>query len=117
MRVIDRVTRISAPSLRACCNARLASSSPELRPHHGLTVDDADYRPIVLSGDRAAPLLCNVRSVGPQPLERDLIAVEEPAHLGTERIPPVSEDDRARRRGLRRNALKAARSGDPVARE
>ncbi len=29
MRVIERVTRISAPSLRACCNARIASSSPE----------------------------------------------------------------------------------------
>ena len=29
IRVIDRVTRISAPSLRACCSARLASSSPD----------------------------------------------------------------------------------------
>ena len=29
IRVIDRVTRISAPSLRACWSARLASSSPE----------------------------------------------------------------------------------------
>ena len=28
-RVIERVTRISAPSRRACCSARLASSSPE----------------------------------------------------------------------------------------
>ena len=28
-RVIDRVTRISAPSRRACCSARLASSSPD----------------------------------------------------------------------------------------
>ena len=29
IRVIERVTRISAPSRRACCSARLASSSPE----------------------------------------------------------------------------------------
>ena len=29
IREIDRVTRISAPSLRACCSARLASSSPD----------------------------------------------------------------------------------------
>jgi len=28
-RTISRVTRISAPSRRACCSARLASSSPE----------------------------------------------------------------------------------------
>ena len=29
IREIERVTRISAPSLRACCSARLASSSPD----------------------------------------------------------------------------------------
>jgi hypothetical protein len=29
MRVIDRVTTISAPSRRACCSARVASSSPD----------------------------------------------------------------------------------------
>ena len=29
IRRVDRVTRISAPSRRACCSARLASSSPD----------------------------------------------------------------------------------------
>ena len=55
--------------------------------------------------------------LGREPLERDLVAVEEAPQLGAGRVPAVPDDDRARRRRLGGDALQPARSAHPVGRE
>ncbi len=54
----------------------------ELRPYHGLAVDDPDRRAISIGRQRSAPLLGGIGRVGPDPPERDLVAVEEASQLG-----------------------------------
>ncbi len=90
----------------------------QLGPDDGLAVDDPDRRPVLLGGQGAAPLLGRVGSLGREPLEGDLVAVEEAAQLGAGRVPAVPDHDRARRRRVGRDGLQARasrRSGGPRA--
>ena len=86
----------------------------QLRSHHRLPVDDADRRAIAVGRHGAAPLLRGIRRVGREPLERDLVAVEEVAQLRADRVPAMPDHDRAWRRRLGCDALEPARSADPV---
>ena len=98
-------TRRRSASVR---EAEQLGDAAQLRPHHGLAVDDADRRPVAVGGQRAAPLLRGVGRVGREPLERDLVAVEEAAQLGARRRPSG---------GRRRSrAAAAARRRCPAAR-
>ena len=64
-----------------------------------------------------APPVCRIRHVGRDPLKRDFVAVKEAPQLGAECIPAMPDNDRARRRRLRRDALKAPRSAHPMGRQ
>src|SRR5207248_6500325 len=59
-------------------------------------------------------LLRGVGYFGRQPLEADLVAVEEVAQLGAGTIPAVPEDDRPRRRWLSGDPLQPVRAAHPV---
>ena len=96
---------------------RLRLESQQLRDpsklglHHRFSADDADRRKVVVAGDGAAPVLGHVRVVRFEPLERDLVAMEEPA------MPLLSDHERARRGRLGRDALQPARPAHSLARE
>ena len=57
--------------------AEQLGNPPKLRSRHGLPVDNANDRPVVLFRERTAPGLRDVGIVGVQPLERDLISIEK----------------------------------------
>ena len=86
------------------------------RPDHGLAVDDAERRQVVLLGERAAPQLLRVGDVRGDPAERHLVAVEEAAQVGALRVPAVAEDDGARGRRVGGEALQAAQAATSGAR-
>ena len=86
----------------------------KLRPHDGLAVHDADHRAVVVGGERAAPALRGVRRVGHEPLEADLVPLQEAPQLGAGRVPAVAEDERPWRRLRGRDARQAVRAADPV---
>ena len=100
MRSMDRVTRISAPSRRACCSARLASSSPDTPGGEAQVVLDPRRRAglparrLALDHDR------------PQALRR---AVDGGGQAGR----PCADDDRVVVGGLRLGA-KPEQLGDPA---
>ena len=100
--------------------ARLGPQAQQLgdpaqaRPDDGLAVDDADGRQVEVGGQRPAPALLGVRRVGRDPLERDLVAVEEAAQVGGVAVPAVTDDDRPWRARLGREALQPPRAAHPV---
>ena len=89
----------------------------QLRPDDRLPVDHPDRRAVVGGRHRAAPLLGGVRRVGGDPLEADLVAVEEVPQVGAVGIEAVSDHERARRRRVGGDALQPARPRHPVGRE
>ena len=89
----------------------------KLGPDDGLAVDDADRRAVLVRRQRPAPHLLRVRRVRRHPPEGDLVAVEEAAQLGAGRVPAMPDDDRPRRRRLRRETLEAGRAADAVSRQ
>ena len=88
-----------------------------LRPDDGLAADDPDHRQVALGGQRAAPLVDSVRRLGREPLEGDLVAIEEAAQARAVCVPLVPDDRGARRRRRRGEPLQAPRSAHAMARE
>ena len=76
-----------------------------------------DHGQVVLGRRRPARPFACTGSSGLEPLEGNLVALEEPQQLRARRLRPVSDDHRARRRRLRRQTLQPARSAHPVTRE
>ena len=93
----------------------------ELRAHHGLAVGDAaDHGAILGRRQPAIPLLLRplgLRRVRGQPADRDPVALEEAAQVGTGAIAPITDDDRPGRGRLGRQALQPVRAADPIARK
>jgi hypothetical protein len=88
-----------------------------LRLDDGLPADHANRWPIVGGRQRPAPPLGRVGRLGLDPVEGDLVPVEEVAQLGDGGIPAVADDDRARRRRRGGDPREAARPRHAVARE
>ena len=91
IREIDRVTRISAPSLRACCSARLASSSPDTPDGKQVVLDPRGRarlaaRSLPLDDDRLQAFRCSVDGCGEPRRTRahDHCVVLRGLRLGTE---------------------------------
>src|SRR5262249_51044077 len=54
--------------------------APQLWPHDGLAVDDADRGMVLTLRQRLAPLSLRIRVVGRNPSEADLVAIQELAY-------------------------------------
>ena len=106
--------RVVLRCLRPGWRARVARPPDAAQVAHGLPVDDANDRVVLLRRQGAAPLIGGIRRIGRDPSERDLVAVEEPPQLGARRVPAVADHDRARRRRLGRDALQPT---DPLPRQ
>ena len=100
--------------LRLGLDLEQLGDAAQLRPHHGLAVDDPERGVVALGRQVAPPLLGVLRHVGLQPPEGDLVAVEEAAQLRAVAVPAVAEHDRARTLGRGGEALQAAGAADAV---
>ena len=80
---------------------------------HG-AIGEAYCRALLFLRGRTSPLRRKLRGVRRQPLEMDLIAVEEAAQLGANGIPARRDHEQSRLVRFRRNRLQAA---EPLARQ
>jgi hypothetical protein len=85
-----------------------------VRADDRLAADDADCRQVGGLRERPIPGIASVWVVRRDPAERDLVAVEEEPEISAAHVPPMAEDNRAWRRRLRGEALKAVQPGHPV---
>ena len=90
---------------------------PQLRPHDGLAVHDANGGEVALGRQRARPLLRVGGHVRLEPSEPDLVAVEEAPQLRARGVPAMAEDDRPERGRCGRAGLQAFGPAEPVVRE
>ena len=90
---------------------------PQLRPHGGLAVHDANGGEVALGRQRARPLLRIGGHVRLEPSEPDLVAVEEPSQLRARSVAAMAEDDRPERGRCGRAGLEASGPHQPVVRE
>ncbi len=87
---------------------------PKLGPNYRRAGHALDRRPILLRGKWAVPVGHELGLVGRDPLERDLIAIEEVPELGARRIPALPDHHRARRRRCGGEPGQASGPSDPV---
>ena len=92
-------------------DAEQLGDAAQLRPDDGLAVYHADRGVVVLAGQRLRPLLRVLRDVGLEPLEPDLVSVEEASQRGAGGVPPVS-----RARSPERESTRRRGSGGPLVR-
>ena len=97
--------------------AQQLGHAPQLRAHHGLAVDDADRRADPRRPAAGRPMLGRIRRVGRDPLEGDLVAVEEAPQLRAGRVPAWPTTIARGGGGSAAMALQPARSAHPVGRE
>ena len=87
---------------------------PKLGPDYRRAGHALDRRPILLRGKWAVPVGDELGLVGRDPLERDLVAIEEVPELGARRIPALPDHHRARRRRCGGEPGQASWPPDPV---
>ena len=106
--------RVVLRRLRLGAQLQQLRDTSQSRADHRLAADDADRRQVGVLWERAVPVVDRARIVRRDPAERDLVAVEEAPEVRAAGVPPLADDDRARRRRLRGEALEAAQPAHPV---